>query len=64
MQESKIKCEKCNRTICVGVLPATVTIKCSGCGHENKLNNRVEYAVIVNTPQQVTVKYGISKKIR
>lgn len=63
MQDSKIKCERCNKVICVGVLPATVTIKCPGCGHENKLNDRVEYTVIVNAPHEVK-KYGISRKLR
>lgn len=36
----KIKCEKCNKTIATGKLPAPIDIKCEGCGHVNKLDNR------------------------
>lgn len=38
LEQKKIRCEKCNKVICKGSLPAPVEIKCSGCDHLNDLS--------------------------
>lgn len=69
MGQKKIRCKKCDKVICTGIVPASVTIKCD-CGYYNDLSSQGELRIVIDTDHpdrdgiaEVLGRHGFGKKI-